>query len=96
MFRTAREHLAVSHDEPGRYRAGQIALLATVEAVEPVVGRALTETIAMRWPEAPPYGGQFIEVITHLTVAHSQHPKVFDEVEAALACQLPAPRRSRS
>jgi 2'-5' RNA ligase superfamily len=52
--------------------------------------RALTETIAVRWPEAPPYGGQFTTVIPHLTVAHSQHPKVFDEVEAALVCQLPA------
>lgn len=52
--------------------------------------RALTETIAARWPEAPPYGGQFAEVIPHLTVAHGQQSHVFDEVEAELAERLPA------
>lgn len=52
--------------------------------------RTLTESIARRWPEAPPYGGQFTEVIPHLTVAHDQQPRVFEELEAALADQLPA------
>jgi hypothetical protein len=51
--------------------------------------RALTESIAERWPEAPPYGGQFTEVIPHLTVAHGQPPRVFGEVEAALTEHLP-------
>lgn len=51
--------------------------------------RALTESIAARWPEAPPYGGQFAEVIPHLTVAHGQPSRVFDEVEAELADRLP-------
>ncbi|MER7671322.1 2'-5' RNA ligase family protein [Kitasatospora sp. NPDC096128] len=151
----------MSHDEPERYRAGQTALLATVEEAEPLVGhwrrrfdssasagipahvtvlfpfldidristavigdlrtligarspftvrfdecrrfpevlylapapdqpfRALTESIARRWPEAPPYGGQFTEVIPHLTVAHGQQPRALEELEAALAVQLP-------
>ncbi|NUS10482.1 MAG: 2'-5' RNA ligase family protein [Streptomyces sp.] len=52
--------------------------------------RALTEAVAARWPEAPPYGGQFAEVVPHLTVAHGQPPHVLDEVEAALARGLPA------
>ncbi|MET7522066.1 2'-5' RNA ligase family protein [Streptomyces sp900116325] len=52
--------------------------------------RALTESIAARWPEAPPYGGQFAEVIPHLTVAHGQPPRVLDEVEAELTHRLPA------
>jgi 2'-5' RNA ligase len=51
--------------------------------------RALTESIAGRWPEAPPYGGQFADVIPHLTVAHEQPPEVLDGVEAALAGRLP-------
>jgi 2'-5' RNA ligase len=51
--------------------------------------RALTEAVAARWPEAPPYAGQFAEIIPHLTVAHGQQPEVFDEVEAALAARLP-------
>ncbi|WUD70371.1 2'-5' RNA ligase family protein [Streptomyces sp. NBC_00510] len=51
--------------------------------------RLLTETVAARWPEAPPCGGQFTEVIPHLTVAYGQQPRVFDEVEAELAQRLP-------
>ncbi|MFG2946245.1 2'-5' RNA ligase family protein [Streptomyces adustus] len=149
-------------EHPGQYRAGQTALLATAEAVDPLVEhwrqrfdpcasagipahvtvlfpfldsdrisnaviddlrtligehapfavrfvecrrfpgvlylapepeqplRALTETIWARWPEAPPYDGQFAEVIPHLTVASSQQVHELDEVEQALATQLPA------
>ncbi|MEY9871433.1 2'-5' RNA ligase [Streptacidiphilus sp. MAP12-33] len=151
----------MSAGEPGRYRAGQTALLAKAAEAEPLVGhwrqrfdpsaaagvpahvtvlfpfldadlvsasvigdltaliaghspltvrfdgcgrfpdvlylapdptgplRALTESVAARWPEAPPYGGQFAEVVPHLTVAHGQPSGVFDEVEAELADRLP-------
>ncbi|MEV6158306.1 2'-5' RNA ligase family protein [Nonomuraea sp. NPDC052129] len=51
--------------------------------------RALTEAVAARWPEAPPYGGQFADVIPHLTVAHGQQAQVFHEVEAAITPRLP-------
>ncbi|SNT51859.1 2'-5' RNA ligase family protein [Actinacidiphila glaucinigra] len=51
--------------------------------------RALTLAVAARWPEAPPYGGRFAEVIPHLTVADGQEPSVLDTVEADLARRLP-------
>jgi 2'-5' RNA ligase len=51
--------------------------------------RALTDSIARRWPEAPPYEGQFTEVIPHLTVAHGQQPRILDGLEAELADRLP-------
>ncbi|MEU7862042.1 2'-5' RNA ligase family protein [Nonomuraea sp. NPDC049141] len=51
--------------------------------------RALTEAVVARWPEAPPYVGQFADVIPHLTVAHDRQAHVFDEVEAALTARLP-------
>lgn len=51
--------------------------------------RALTETVRVRWPEAQPYGGQFTEVVPHLTVAHGRRAHVLDEVEAALTARLP-------
>lgn len=51
--------------------------------------RELTEAVVARWPEAPPYGGQFADVIPHLTIANEQRPEVFDEVEAAMEAQLP-------
>jgi 2'-5' RNA ligase len=52
--------------------------------------RALTDEVATRWPEAPPYEGRFTEAVPHLTVAHGQAPAVFDELEAELAGRLPA------
>ena len=55
--------------------------------------RALTEAVAARWPEAPPYGGQFAETIPHLTVVDGQEPAVLDEVEAEVAVRLPVVAR---
>lgn len=51
--------------------------------------RALTEAVVARWPEAPPYGGRFAEIIPHLTVADGQDGATLDEVEAALTARLP-------
>ena len=51
--------------------------------------RALTESIANRWPEAQPYRGQFAEVVPHLTAAHGQEPRVFDKIESELSQRLP-------
>jgi 2'-5' RNA ligase len=51
--------------------------------------RSLTSAVASRWPEAPPYGGQFEDVIPHLTVAHGQEKHVFDEIETDIAGRLP-------
>ncbi|OIK02882.1 2'-5' RNA ligase family protein [Streptomyces monashensis] len=50
--------------------------------------RRLTEVIADRWPEAPPYGGQFTEIVPHLTVADGQDDAVLDEIEADLLSKL--------
>jgi hypothetical protein len=51
--------------------------------------RALTEAVAARWPEAPPYAGQFPDVIPHLTIAHGQELGVLREVETVLSARLP-------
>lgn len=51
--------------------------------------RALTEAVAARWPEAPPYGGRYTDIVPHLTVAHRQEEHVYDEVEAVLTTRLP-------
>ncbi|MFI6566135.1 2'-5' RNA ligase family protein [Streptomyces sp. NPDC050534] len=34
--------------------------------------RQLTEAISDRWPEAPPYGGRFAEIVPHLTIAQGR------------------------
>jgi 2'-5' RNA ligase len=51
--------------------------------------RALTAAIALRFPETPPYGGVFADVIPHLTVAHGQPAELLDDVAALLAPDLP-------
>ncbi|MHB9855852.1 2'-5' RNA ligase family protein [Streptomyces krungchingensis] len=51
--------------------------------------RRLTEAIADRWPEAPPYGGQFDDVVPHLTVAQGQDATVLAEVGTDLRGRLP-------
>ncbi|MFI0193099.1 2'-5' RNA ligase family protein [Streptomyces sp. NPDC017082] len=58
--------------------------------------RRLTKAIADRWPEAPPYGGQFTEIVPHLTVADGQDDAVLDEIEADLLSRLPVTTRVSS
>ncbi|WP_328958883.1 2'-5' RNA ligase family protein [Kitasatospora purpeofusca] len=58
--------------------------------------RSLTSAVADRWPEAPPYQGRFADVVPHLTVAYSQDPSVFDEIEADGSDRLPVTARVAS
>lgn len=58
--------------------------------------RRLTEAVVERWPEAPPYGGVFTEVIPHLTVADGQDDTVLTEIETALHTELPFTARVSS
>lgn len=63
-------------------------------APEPAAGlRALTGAVAARWPEAPPYGGQFADVVPHLTIAHSQDQDVLDMIESDVGGRLPITAR---
>ncbi|WP_432925412.1 2'-5' RNA ligase family protein [Microbispora sp. CA-135349] len=51
--------------------------------------RELTETVAGRWPEAPPYGGRFDAVVPHLTVAEGLAGEDLARIAAGLAAGLP-------
>ncbi|MGW1070342.1 2'-5' RNA ligase family protein [Streptomyces aureus] len=51
--------------------------------------RALTEAVVDRWPETPPFGGEFDEIVPHLTVAQGQDEAVLDGAEADLRDRLP-------
>ncbi|MFF7524061.1 2'-5' RNA ligase family protein [Streptomyces pseudovenezuelae] len=51
--------------------------------------KRLTEAIAERWPENPPFGGQFDDVVPHLTVVQGQDEAVADKAEADLLTGLP-------
>ncbi|MDX3093191.1 2'-5' RNA ligase family protein [Streptomyces sp. ME01-24h] len=58
--------------------------------------RRLTEAIAHRWPETPPFGGRFDEVVPHLTVAQGQGEAVLEEAEADVRGGLPVTARVSS
>src|SRR6266704_7013965 len=47
--------------------------------------RALTAAVTETWPQTPPYGGMFDEVVPHLTVATQVEPQVADRIEQQLA-----------
>ncbi len=51
--------------------------------------RDLTMRIWELYPETPPYGGAYPQVVPHLTVAQVDETAVLDEVEASLAPGLP-------
>lgn len=52
---------------------------------------ALTDALAARLPEWPPYGGAFAELRPHLTVAQA----LLDEAEAEISQRLPLQARAR-
>lgn len=62
------------------------------EPPEPFVG--LTRLVWQRWPECPPFGGAYADVVPHLTVALDPDPSTRRAVEDQLAGRLPAPARA--
>ena len=53
---------------------------------------SLTKALVARFPDWPPYGGAFAEIVPHLTVAWGA---ALDEAEAAVAPSLPLHGRAR-
>jgi len=49
--------------------------------------RSLTKMVARRFPETPPYGGQFADIVPHLTVAQVGDPRQLDEIESKFALE---------
>jgi len=56
---------------------------------------AMTEALADAFPEFPPYGGRFDEVVPHVTVAESEEDEVLAGIERELVTQLPVKARVR-
>lgn len=62
--------------------------LVWIEPEDPRPFERLTAAVAARWPEHPPYGGLFDDVIVHLTVVESDEAPL-EEVEAVARAALP-------
>src|SRR5262245_16594334 len=69
---------------PGRF-PGVLYLRLDPEA--PI--RVLIEAIQRRFPDHPPYGGAFDEVIPHLTVADIDDEDQLTDIESGLSIGLP-------
>ena len=73
---------------PISFRLARLARFPEVLYLAPEPDAPFTQLItelARRYPETPPYGGVFQEVIPHLTVAHSTDRRVLDDIANALA-----------
>lgn len=82
--------------EPFSFRLASIARFPDVvylvpEPAEPFV--RLTAAIATRWPDSPPYGGAFEQVIPHLTIAHTDDPATIGEIRCRIEPLLPITNR---
>ncbi len=53
--------------------------------IEDAPFRRLTERVVERYPEAPPYGGQFPQIVPHLTIAHVEDQVRLDDIAAQFA-----------
>lgn len=64
----------------------EVVFLAPDEAHECV---ALTEALARRWPDFPPYSGKFDQVVPHLTVVNTPDAELREQVRLAAEERLP-------
>jgi hypothetical protein len=67
--------------------AGDTVLSLRPDPAEAFV--AMTEALAAEFPDHPPYGGAFDEIIPHLTAAMSTDLALLDRLEAELRNGLP-------
>ena len=51
--------------------------------------RRLTQALADRWPEAPPYGGAIAEPTPHLTITLTASPDEMAQAEVDVTARLP-------
>jgi len=64
------------------------------EPTEPFV--ALTRLLWRRWPECPPFGGAYPEIVPHLTVALDPDPTTRQAIARTLTERLPLVARAES
>jgi hypothetical protein len=74
--------------QPFGFRLARVARWPLVVYLDPEPAdpfRALTAAVLARFPDHPPYGGAFEEVIPHLTVAECERQNACDDPAADLA-----------
>ncbi|MCU1586731.1 MAG: hypothetical protein JWN31_224 [Frankiales bacterium] len=69
----------------------EVVYLAPDEAGE---CQELTAALARRWPDFPPYGGLFEEVVPHLTVVNTPDAELRSRAKDAVGTRLPITSRA--
>jgi 2'-5' RNA ligase len=95
-----RDRVAAVERELGRFASFEVdfrgtgrfidTLYLTPEPADPFVG--MTEALLRAIPEFPPYGGEFDEIVPHLTVAHGDD-RLLALIEGELSSRLPLTAR---
>jgi 2'-5' RNA ligase len=67
----------------GRFPTG---IYLIPEPVQPFIN--LTESVHSAFPDYPPYEGQFLDIIPHLTLAHQEDQQLLDQIEHAFADKI--------
>jgi 2'-5' RNA ligase superfamily len=70
-------------------RTGWFDQVLWLGPADPAPFSALTDLVAARFPSCPPYGGQYAEVIPHLTVGEGAPLADLQAAEAAVRPYLP-------
>jgi 2'-5' RNA ligase superfamily len=69
------------------FRSPRVALYLAPEPAAPF--KALTNALATEFPETPPYGGMFDEIIPHVQVADEEDTETLAAIEADVGRHLP-------
>ena len=89
---------AISRFEPFSFELPEAARFPETLYLRPVPSApfaALTRALAAAFPDFPPYGGEFSDIIPHLTVAHGS-PRELDSAHTELLSALFAHGSPRS
>jgi 2'-5' RNA ligase len=76
-------HNLCSRHSGFRFSLGALQRFPTVLYLAPrpeTPFKALTRVVADRYPETPPYGGAFADIVPHLTIAHVGDAHRLDEI----------------
>jgi 2'-5' RNA ligase len=69
------------------FRSPPVVLYLAPEPAAPF--QELTLAFARIFPDAPPYGGVFDEIVPHVTVADENDPEILATIEADVRSRLP-------
>ena len=64
-----------------------------VELAEEEAVRSLVDAVSTAFPEHPPYGGAFADVVPHLTIGHDHDVATLRAAEDAVSARLPFVQR---